>query len=58
MTDANFGFKSLLNRMMGFGEEEGVIPRFSEELFSRLASMENEAVTPRVEVVQSVQQRN
>lgn len=30
--------------MMGFGEEEGVIPRFCDELFSRLASMENEEV--------------
>lgn len=36
--------KSLLFRMMGFGEEEGVIPRFCQELFSRLASMENEEV--------------
>lgn len=30
--------------MMGFGEEEGVIPRFCDELFSRLASMKNEQV--------------
>lgn len=30
--------------MMGFGEEEGVIPRFSEELFARLALMKNEEV--------------
>lgn len=30
--------------MMGFGEEEGVIPRFCDELFSRLAFMENEEV--------------
>lgn len=30
--------------MMGFGEEAGVIPRFCRELFSRLASMENEEV--------------
>lgn len=30
--------------MMGFGEEAGVIPRFCHELFSRLASMENEKV--------------
>lgn len=36
--------KTLLCRMMGFGEEEGVIPRFCQELFSRLASMENEEV--------------
>ncbi len=36
--------KSLLFRMMGFGEEEGVIPRFCHELFSRLASMDNEEV--------------
>lgn len=36
--------KLLLFRMMGFGEEEGVIPRFCDELFSRLASMKNEEV--------------
>lgn len=30
--------------MMGFGEEAGVIPRFCRELFSRVASMENEEV--------------
>lgn len=30
--------------MMGFGEEEGVIPRFCDELFSKLASMENKEV--------------
>lgn len=30
--------------MMGFRGEEGVIPRFSEELFSQLASMKNEKV--------------
>lgn len=30
--------------MMGFGEQAGVIPRFCQELFSRLASMENEEV--------------
>lgn len=30
--------------MMGFGEEAGVIPRFCRDLFSRLASMENEEV--------------
>lgn len=38
------GLKSLLFRMMGFGEEEGVIPRFCNELFSGLASMEHEEV--------------
>lgn len=37
-------FNSLLFRMMGFGEEEGVIPRFCDELFSRLSSMENKEV--------------
>ncbi|XP_076582701.1 kinesin-like protein KIF14 [Chaetodon auriga] len=36
--------------MMGFGEEEGVIPRFCHELFSRLASMENEEVKCHVEM--------
>lgn len=36
--------KSLLFRMMGFGEEEGVIPRFCNELFSGLASMEHDEV--------------
>ncbi|KAK1897022.1 Kinesin-like protein KIF14 [Dissostichus eleginoides] len=36
--------------MMGFGEEEGVIPRFCQELFSRLASMENEEVKCHVEM--------
>uniref|UniRef100_A0A8C9WUI2 Kinesin-like protein n=1 Tax=Sander lucioperca TaxID=283035 RepID=A0A8C9WUI2_SANLU len=36
--------------MMGFGEEEGVIPRFCQELFSRLASMENEEVNCHVEM--------
>ena len=30
--------------MMGFGEEEGVIPRFCNELFSGLASMEHDEV--------------
>jgi len=35
--------KSLF-RMMGFGEEEGVIPRFCQELFTRLASMITEEV--------------
>lgn len=29
---------------MGFGEEQGVIPRFCDELFSRLASMKNDQV--------------
>ncbi|XP_041648181.1 kinesin-like protein KIF14 isoform X2 [Cheilinus undulatus] len=36
--------------MMGFGEEEGVIPRFCEELFARLTSMENEQVKCHVEM--------
>ncbi|XP_044218088.1 kinesin-like protein KIF14 [Thunnus albacares] len=36
--------------MMGFGEEAGVIPRFCQELFSRLASMENEEVKCHVEM--------
>ncbi|KAL6108096.1 kif14 [Pungitius sinensis] len=36
--------------MMGFGEEEGVIPRFCQELFTRLASMLNEEVTCHVEM--------
>uniref|UniRef100_A0A8C4DI56 Kinesin-like protein KIF14 n=1 Tax=Dicentrarchus labrax TaxID=13489 RepID=A0A8C4DI56_DICLA len=36
--------------MMGFGEEEGVIPRFCHELFCRLASMENEEVKCHVEM--------
>ncbi|XP_070688470.1 kinesin-like protein KIF14 [Pempheris klunzingeri] len=36
--------------MMGFGEEEGVIPRFCQELFSRLTSMENEEVKCHVEM--------
>uniref|UniRef100_A0A3Q3JYI2 Kinesin-like protein KIF14 n=1 Tax=Monopterus albus TaxID=43700 RepID=A0A3Q3JYI2_MONAL len=36
--------------MMGFGEEAGVIPRFCRELFSRLASMENEEVKCHVEM--------
>ncbi|KAF1385577.1 hypothetical protein PFLUV_G00109210 [Perca fluviatilis] len=36
--------------MMGFGEEEGVIPRFCQELFSRLPSMENEEVNCHVEM--------
>lgn len=30
--------------MMGFGEEDGVIPRFCHDLFARLASIENEEV--------------
>jgi len=30
--------------MMGFEEEAGVIPRFCQELFGKLASMENEEV--------------
>ncbi|XP_074525189.1 kinesin-like protein KIF14 isoform X2 [Halichoeres trimaculatus] len=36
--------------MMGFGEEEGVIPRFCHELFARLTSMENEKVKCHVEM--------
>ncbi|XP_040897242.1 kinesin-like protein KIF14 isoform X2 [Toxotes jaculatrix] len=36
--------------MMGFGEEEGVIPRFCHELFSSLASMENKEVKCHVEM--------
>ncbi|KAG7217538.1 hypothetical protein INR49_021465, partial [Caranx melampygus] len=36
--------------MMGFGEEAGVIPRFCCELFSKLASMENEEVKCHVEM--------
>ncbi|XP_068599631.1 kinesin-like protein KIF14 [Brachionichthys hirsutus] len=36
--------------MMGFGEEEGVIPRFCDELFFRLASTENEEVKCHVEM--------
>ncbi|XP_030290003.1 kinesin-like protein KIF14 [Sparus aurata] len=36
--------------MMGFGEEEGVIPRFCNELFSGLASMEHEEVKCHVEM--------
>uniref|UniRef100_UPI0037E9B30F kinesin-like protein KIF14 n=1 Tax=Semicossyphus pulcher TaxID=241346 RepID=UPI0037E9B30F len=36
--------------MMGFGEEEGVIPRFCQELFARLTSMENEEVKCHVEM--------
>ncbi|XP_068446174.1 kinesin-like protein KIF14 isoform X2 [Clinocottus analis] len=36
--------------MMGFGEDEGVIPRFCRELFTRLASMINEEVKCHVEM--------
>ncbi|XP_069558309.1 LOW QUALITY PROTEIN: kinesin-like protein KIF14 [Brachyistius frenatus] len=36
--------------MMGFEEEAGVIPRFCRQLFSRLASMENEEVKCHVEM--------
>ncbi|KAK2835393.1 hypothetical protein Q5P01_015877 [Channa striata] len=36
--------------MMGFGEEAGVIPRFCQELFSRLTSMESEEVKCHVEM--------
>uniref|UniRef100_A0A3Q3GF49 Kinesin-like protein KIF14 n=1 Tax=Labrus bergylta TaxID=56723 RepID=A0A3Q3GF49_9LABR len=36
--------------MMGFGEEEGVIPRFCQELFARLTSLENEEVKCHVEM--------
>lgn len=31
--------------MMGFEEEAGVIPRFCQELFLKLANMENDEVT-------------
>lgn len=44
LTDVKFWIKWFLNRMMGFRGEEGIIPRFSEELFSRLGSMKNEKV--------------
>ncbi|XP_061739305.1 kinesin-like protein KIF14 [Nerophis ophidion] len=36
--------------MMGFGEEAGIIPRFCQELFSQLSSMENEQVKCHVEM--------
>ncbi|XP_060889796.1 kinesin-like protein KIF14 [Labrus mixtus] len=36
--------------MMGFGQEEGVIPRFCRELFARLTSLENEEVKCHVEM--------
>ncbi|KAF3690792.1 Kinesin-like protein KIF14 [Channa argus] len=36
--------------MMGFGEEAGVIPRFCQELFSKLTSMESEEVKCHVEM--------
>ncbi|KAF7658815.1 hypothetical protein LDENG_00007720 [Lucifuga dentata] len=36
--------------MMGFGEEPGVIPRFCQQLFTRLASMENQKVKCHVEM--------
>ncbi|XP_034560171.1 kinesin-like protein KIF14 isoform X2 [Notolabrus celidotus] len=36
--------------MMGFGEEAGVIPRFCQELFTRLTSMEDEEVKCHVEM--------
>ncbi|KAM3876365.1 kinesin-like protein KIF14 [Diretmus argenteus] len=36
--------------MMGFGEEEGVIPRFCRELFSRLTSIKNQEVTCHLEM--------
>nr|XP_057929608.1 kinesin-like protein KIF14 [Doryrhamphus excisus] len=36
--------------MMGYGEEAGVIPRFCQELFSKLSSMENEQVKCHVEM--------
>uniref|UniRef100_A0AAQ4NX01 Kinesin-like protein KIF14 n=1 Tax=Gasterosteus aculeatus aculeatus TaxID=481459 RepID=A0AAQ4NX01_GASAC len=36
--------------MMGFGEEEGVIPRFCQELFTRLSPMLDEEVTCHVEM--------
>ncbi|CAG5864166.1 unnamed protein product [Menidia menidia] len=36
--------------MMGFEEEAGVIPRFCQELFAKLASMENQEVKCHVEM--------
>ncbi|XP_076007312.1 kinesin-like protein KIF14 isoform X2 [Genypterus blacodes] len=36
--------------MMGFGEEPGVIPRFCQQLFTRLASMKNQQVKCHVEM--------
>ncbi|CAL8252936.1 unnamed protein product [Merluccius merluccius] len=36
--------------MMGFGEEAGVIPRFCQELFSRLSSVQNEEVSCHLEM--------
>uniref|UniRef100_A0A667XSD5 Kinesin-like protein KIF14 n=1 Tax=Myripristis murdjan TaxID=586833 RepID=A0A667XSD5_9TELE len=36
--------------MMGFGEEAGMIPRFCQELFSRLSSTENQEVTCHLEM--------
>ncbi|XP_078141760.1 kinesin-like protein KIF14 [Centroberyx gerrardi] len=36
--------------MMGFGEEAGVIPRFCQELFSRLASIEDQEVACHLEM--------
>lgn len=35
----------MFSSMMGFGEEAGVIPRFCEELFSRLSRTETKEVT-------------
>uniref|UniRef100_A0A8C5ABD3 Kinesin family member 14 n=1 Tax=Gadus morhua TaxID=8049 RepID=A0A8C5ABD3_GADMO len=36
--------------MMGFGEEAGVIPRFCQELFSRLASVQKDKVSCHLEM--------
>ncbi|XP_053737269.1 kinesin-like protein KIF14 [Synchiropus splendidus] len=36
--------------MMGFGEEAGVIPRFCQEMFSKLASMQTDEVKCHVEM--------
>ncbi|KAM6963083.1 kinesin-like protein KIF14 [Aplochiton taeniatus] len=36
--------------MMGFGEEAGVIPRFCEELFSRLSTIKDQEVTCHLEM--------
>lgn len=44
VTLSHFNLKILFCRMMGFGEESGVIPRFCCELFSRMTSIENNEV--------------
>ena len=33
--------------IMGHGEEDGIIPRFSEELFSRIENVEDKTVSNR-----------